>query len=100
MTAACNDLLQTATQRLVAEFQPEEIYLFGSHARDEATAGSDIDVFVDPISDERFGFLEFMDAYATIRMAVGVNVELGYSTREGLSRYVRKDIERDAVRVF
>jgi predicted nucleotidyltransferase len=76
------------------------LYLFGSHARDEATVGSDIDVFVDPISDERFGFLEFMDAYATIRMAVGVNVELGYSTREGLSRYVRKDIERDAVRVF
>jgi len=26
------DLLQTATQRLVAEFQPEQIWLFGSHA--------------------------------------------------------------------
>ena len=32
MNAAYEDLLETATQRLVAEFQPEEIYLFGSHA--------------------------------------------------------------------
>lgn len=78
----------------------EALYLFGSHARDEATADSDVDVFVDPVSNERFGFLEFMDAYETLRKAVGTNIELGYSTREGLSRYVRKDIERDAVRVF
>ena len=78
----------------------EALYLFGSHARDEAVAGSDVDVFVDPVSNERFGFLEFMDAYETIRRAVGGNVELGYSTRDGLSRYVREDIERDAVRVF
>ncbi len=76
------------------------LYLFGSHARDEAEPDSDIDVFVDPASDERFGFLDFMEAYETIRKAFGQNVEIGYSTREGLSRYIRKDIEREAVRVF
>ena len=41
-----------------------------------------------------------MEAYETIRKAFGQNVEIGYSTREGLSRYIRKDIEREAVRVF
>ena len=39
-------LLQTATQRLVAEFQPDQIWLFGSHARGEATENSDLDLLV------------------------------------------------------
>jgi uncharacterized protein len=76
------------------------LYLFGSHARDEAGPDSDVDVFVEPASDGRFGFLPYMDVYETIRNAIGSGVELGYSTREGLSPYIRDDIEREAVRVF
>ena len=46
-------LLQTATQRLVAEFQPEQIWLFGSHAWGEPHADSDVDLLVVvPHSDE------------------------------------------------
>jgi predicted nucleotidyltransferase len=75
------------------------LYLFGSHARVEARHDSDVDVFVDPIA-ERFGFLEFMSAYDAIRKAFGEGVEIGYSTRDGLSRYIREDVEREAVRVF
>jgi hypothetical protein len=33
------------------------LYLFGSHARDAAASESDVDVFVDPASDDAFGFL-------------------------------------------
>jgi len=76
------------------------LYLFGSHARDEAGSESDVDVFVDPQSDESFGFLEFMKAYTTIVDAVGPNVEVGYSTREGLSRHIRDRVEREAMRIF
>jgi predicted nucleotidyltransferase len=76
------------------------LYLFGSHARDEASPDSDIDVFVDPVSGERFGFLPFMAAFEAIRDTFGRHVEIGYSTREGLDRYVRADIEREAIRVF
>src|SRR5258708_14004514 len=61
------------------------LYLFGSHARDEAKADSDVDVFVDPAPDRDFGFLPFMDAYQTIQKAFGEGVEVGYSTRNGLS---------------
>ena len=78
----------------------DALYLFGSMVRDEARADSDVDVFVDPESDERFGFLQYMDAYQTIRDAIGTDVEIGYSTREGLSRYVRAGIEWEAIRVF
>jgi len=40
------DLLQTATERLVAEFQPEQIWLFGSHAWGTPTDDSDVDLMV------------------------------------------------------
>ena len=54
MKAAYEDLLQAATQRLVAEFHPEEIYLFGSHAWGAPGQDSDIDLMVIvPSSDER-----------------------------------------------
>jgi predicted nucleotidyltransferase len=76
------------------------LYLFGSHARDEAQSGSDVDVFVDPASDHDFGFLPFMDAYETIQKAFGEDVEIGYSTRTGLSPYILGDVEREAVRIF
>ncbi len=64
------------------------LYLFGSHARGEAASDSDVDVFVDPQADETF-----VDA-------VGPNAEVGYSTREGLSRYIRDSVEREAMRIF
>jgi predicted nucleotidyltransferase len=39
-------LLETAVERLKAEFQPEEIYLFGSHAWGTPTDNSDVDLMV------------------------------------------------------
>ena len=41
-----NDLLETVRQRLVTEFQPEQIWLFGSHAWGMPTDNSDIDLMV------------------------------------------------------
>ncbi len=47
-------LLEEAVERLKAEFQPEEIYLFGSHAWGTPTEDSDVDLMVVlPQSDER-----------------------------------------------
>jgi predicted nucleotidyltransferase len=40
------DLLQAATQRLVDEFHPEQIWLFGSHAWGTPTEDSDVDLMV------------------------------------------------------
>jgi predicted nucleotidyltransferase len=48
-----DNLLQTATQRLVAEFQPEQIWLYGSHAWGQPDHDSDVDLLVVvPHSDE------------------------------------------------
>ncbi len=78
----------------------EAPFLFNSTARDEGRPDSDIDVFIDQKSDEEFGFLQYMDAYQTIRDAVGSATDIGYSMRAGLSRYVGAGIERVAIRVF
>lgn len=82
------------------QFGVSALYLFGSVARGEAAPGSDVDVFVDPASDEAFGFLNYMDAYEAIRRSVGEGIELGYSTRDGLSPYIRGSVEREAIRIF
>jgi predicted nucleotidyltransferase len=74
------------------------LYLFGSHARDEARADSDIDVFIDKDRSRKFGFNEFMDIYFLLQDRLGVNVD--YGTREGLHPALRSAIEQEAIRVF
>jgi len=74
------------------------LYLFGSHARDDARADSDIDVFIDKDASRKFGFDEFMDIYFLLRDRVGANVD--YGTRDGLHPVLRSEIEREAIRVF
>ena len=41
-----DSLIQVATQKLVAEFQPEQIWLFGSHAWGTPDDNSDVDLLV------------------------------------------------------
>ena len=40
------NLLETATKRLVAEFQPEQVWLYGSHAWGNPHDDSDVDFLV------------------------------------------------------
>jgi predicted nucleotidyltransferase len=40
------NLLETATQRLVAEFHPEQVWLYGSHAWGDPHDDSDVDLLV------------------------------------------------------
>jgi hypothetical protein len=41
-----------------------------------------------------------MSVYEAIRKAIGSDVDLGYSTRDGLNRYIRPDAEQQAIRIF
>jgi predicted nucleotidyltransferase len=41
-----DDVVQTMVERIAARFQPLRIVLFGSRARGEATASSDVDLLV------------------------------------------------------
>lgn len=46
MTTLRQDLVDELIDRLVAEFQPEQLWLFGSHAWGSPDENSDIDVLV------------------------------------------------------
>ncbi len=72
--------------------------MFGSYARDDAAADSDIDVFIDKDRSRQFGFDEFMDIYLLLRERLGE--KLDYGTRDGLSPALRAEIEREAIRIF
>jgi hypothetical protein len=74
------------------------LYLYGSHARDDARPDSDVDVFIDKDPARPFGFDAFMDIYFKLQEALGA--EVGYTTRDGLVDFYRPDIEREAIRVF
>ncbi len=46
METISNDLLQKIIQRLVGQFQPEQVILFGSHAWGTPDRDSDVDLMV------------------------------------------------------
>lgn len=73
------------------------LFLFGSTARDQARADSDIDLFVDYDRD-RFGLIELARLKRRLSEALGRPADVG--TRDGLHPLLRDAIERDAVRVF
>jgi predicted nucleotidyltransferase len=71
------------------------LYLFGSHARDDASPNSDGDVFIDKDTSRRFDFDEFMDIYFLLQERLGANVD--YGTRDGLHPVMRPELEREAI---
>ncbi len=75
------------------------LYLFGSYARDEARQNSDADVFVDPGTQEFYSLNHFVGAYEVIRQTVPGR-EIGYGTRDSLSKYIRPAVEAEAIRIF
>jgi len=74
------------------------LYLFGSHARDEARDGSDVDVFVDPASDDFYDLDHFIGAHEALEQACGLRAD--YGTRHGLVKFYRPAIENEAIRIF
>lgn len=75
------------------------LYLFGSYSREDQRPSSDVDLFVDKAPGRPFGFDELMGSYRAVRSALP-GVEIGFGTREGLSKYIRREVEREAIRIF
>jgi len=73
------------------------LYLFGSTARDEAAAASDLDVFVEYDPSRPFSLLDLIRVKHLIEDAGAPSVDI--STRTGLHPALREAIEREAIRV-
>jgi predicted nucleotidyltransferase len=74
------------------------LYLFGSVARGEARARSDLDLFIDYNPDGKFSLLELVGIKLLLEEKLGVPVDV--TTRDSLHPMLRADIEQSAVRVF
>jgi len=74
------------------------LYLFGSTARDGASAASDIDLFIDYDPAGRFSLVELVGIKLLLEDRLGVPVDV--TTRDSLDPLLRERIEGSAVRVF
>jgi len=74
------------------------LYMFGSIARDSATAASDLDLFIDYDEKGRFNAFHLVSIKLFLEEALDVPVDV--TTRDGLHPMLKADIEQAAVRVF
>jgi len=74
------------------------LYLYGSHARDEAKPESDVDVFIDRDPARHFGFIELTEIEFLLRDILGTEVDV--STRTSLHPAISQEIEKSAVKVL
>jgi hypothetical protein len=56
-------------------------------------------VFVDKTPGRKFGFDELMGSYHALCDAIP-GIEISYATRAGLSKYIKNEVEQQAVRIF
>ena len=74
------------------------LYLYGSNARGDATAASDVDLFLDQSAPEKFTLLDLIALSDALEASLGTPVDL--TTRASLHPALRPAIEADAIRVF
>jgi predicted nucleotidyltransferase len=93
-----DDVVQTMVERITKQFRPLRIVLFGSRARGQATASSDVDLLVvlPEVANKRHAAVEVLRALGDLPVAADVVV----TTPEELARrgQVNGDVLRAALR--
>jgi hypothetical protein len=74
------------------------LYLFGSTVRDQTTASSDLDLFIDYDSSSRFSLVELVGIKQLLEHRLGVTIDV--TTRDSLDPLLKDRIEALAQRVF
>jgi predicted nucleotidyltransferase len=88
MRTADMRLLKEITRRLIAELQPEEIFLFGSYAWGTPDEGSDLDLLVVVPASEQTPVQRASRAYRCLRGIV-VPLDILVKTRDEVERHRR-----------
>jgi len=73
-------------------------FLFGSTARDEANAHSDIDIFIDIEPGRKFSLLDLAGIERLLSEHLGAEIDV--TTRASLHPKLRREIEREALRIY
>ena len=88
MKSISQDLLNEMTDRLAAEFQPEQVWLFGSHAWGQPDEGSDIDLLVVVRDSQEPSVRRAQRAHRCLS-GLGVAKDVLVKTRAELERFSR-----------
>lgn len=86
-----------AQAKALRAFGVTHLYLFGSTARNEAQARSDIDVFYD-YSGPKFSLIDVVRIKRHLESELGVKVDA--IPRNSLHPRMKGDVQRSAVRVY
>lgn len=82
----------------IRSFGVDRLYLFGSTVRNKANRASDVDMFIDLRQGVRFSLFDLIDLRDYLSRLL--NTKADVFPRQGLHRAIRRDVERNAVRVF
>ncbi len=83
-------------RQLLKTYGIKDIRLFGSVARGEAGAGSDVDLLVEFESSAHIGMFEFSRLRRELSHLLGCEVDL--ATPNALHKAMKKDILKEAIR--
>jgi len=89
METVSEEMLQEITRRLVEEFHPEKVILFGSHAWGEPNEDSDLDLFIIVSQSEERHVARAVRAYRCLR-GVRASMDILVRTQAEVDRY--KDV--------
>lgn len=90
------DLLKEVTGRLAAEFHPEQVWLFGSHAWGQPDEDSDLDLMVVVRESEEAPVRRAQRAHRCLR-GLGIAKDVLVKTRAEVERFrnVRSSLEAE-----
>ncbi|WP_051718724.1 nucleotidyltransferase family protein [Hymenobacter sp. IS2118] len=90
------DYIRQVVAEYFADKPVKKVQVFGSYARGEATAESDLDLLLSSVSDSGMTLFDLVDYKDDLESRLGIAVDLGTV----ISRYARPHIEPDLLTMY
>lgn len=92
---AIKDVLMQHKEALYQEYKLQELGIFGSYVREEATEDSDLDILVEFIPQSGMSLLEYIELEETLSELLDTKVDL--VQKSGLKPYIGQQILSEVV---
>lgn len=92
---------QMMTRQIASYFKTQPIlkaWLFGSYARGEESADSDVDILIIPDKSQHFSLFTLSGMYEDLKELLGCEVDL--ITDGGLMPFARESADRDKILIY